>query len=181
MKHLAAAFALLLGSATTAGGVEFRDADLHPLLRISVSLFVTPTTHPFVGAGHVDKLYVVTRGGALIAVETGQETFSAPFRSFYVRGVGSPAATATLRTKLGQYRIGLQASCSLEPDSGDPGSEEITWYGRGGRRTRFSVFYGEAGVGFPPCSSEVQEILNAIGEFQGTVILDPDSERLTSD
>jgi hypothetical protein len=181
MRNVVIVLALLLCSARNASAVEFQDADLKPLLRVNFSLFLAPTTTPIVLAGHIDGIKIITNGGGLISVDTDQGVFG-PFRNrLILRGVGSPASLAKLRAEFGKNRIGFQVSCALEPNGDVSGPYEITWYGRGGRRNAFTVLYGKAGAGFPACSAEVQEIVNAIAEFEGTVFLDPDSEKLSSD
>jgi hypothetical protein len=125
---------------------------------------------------------VVTRGGALVSVRTRQFGFSQPFENNFLRGVGSPAAAAALKRTIAVNQIGLQASCLIDPNSEEgSGSYEITWYGIGFRRNAFTVYYGPAGIGFPACPTQVQQILGAIQEFEDAVRTDPDSEELTSD
>lgn len=179
MKRIVAVLVLLLASAAAAA-VEFADADLHPLLRVNVSLRVFPFIQLDPG-GHSDEVKVITRGGALIAVLTRQIGFSQPFDNHFLRGVGAPAAVAALKTKLGENQVGLQTSCLLTPSDEVSGTYEITWYGRGFRRNAFIAYYGDAGAGFPACPPEVQEIVNAIDGFEAAVRGEPDSEKLSSD
>ncbi len=178
MKNVVLAITLLC-SATTAAAVPFKDADLHPLLRVNVSLRVFPFIEPALG-GHSDEVKVITRGGALSATLTRQVGFSQPFDNHFLRGVGSPAAIAQLKSKLGENQVGLQTSCLLTPSDEVSGTYEITWYGRGFRRNAFVAYNGDAGAGFPACPPEVQEIVNAIDVFEAAVRAEPDSEKLTS-
>jgi hypothetical protein len=180
LKNVLLALTLLLCSAATVAAIPFKDADLHPLLRVNVSLRVFPFIEPALG-GHSDEVKVITRGGALNAVRTQQIGFSQPFDNHFLRGVGSPAAVATLKTKLGENQVGLQTSCLLTPSDEVSGSYEITWYGRGFRRNALVAYYGDAGAGFPSCPPEVQQIITAIDVFEAAVRAEPDSEKLSSD
>jgi hypothetical protein len=180
MKNAIVALALLLSSATSVAAVDFEEADLHPLLRVNASLSVFPLIEPSLG-GRSDEVKVITRGGALISVLTRQIGFSQPFQNHILRGVGSPAAIAQLKTMLGQNQVGIQTSCLLDPNTEVNGTYEITWYGRGPRRNSFVVYYGTAGAGFPACPLEVSKIVQAIREFEDAVTADPNSEVLDSD
>jgi hypothetical protein len=180
MKRIVAALFLLLASATMSAAADFADADLHPLLRVNASLRVFPFIEPALG-GHSDEVKVITRGGALISVLTRQVGFSQPFDNHFLRGVGSPAAVAALKTKLAENQVGLQTSCLLTPSDEVSGTYEITWYGRGFRRNAFIAYYGDAGAGFPSCPPEVQQVITAIDVFEAAVRAEPDSEKLSSD
>ena len=180
MNRSVAMLVLLLGSAAAAAAAEFADADLHPLLRVNASLRVFPAIQLDPG-GHRDEVKVITRGGGLVSVLTRQIGFSQPFDNHFLRGVGSPAAVAALKSKLAENHVGIQTSCLLNPNNEVSGSYEITWYGRGFRRNVFIAYYGDAGAGFPACPPEVQQIVNAIDAFEAAVRGEPDSEKLSSD
>lgn len=165
-----AIFLILALYAKIALAVTFEQADLHPLLRVNASRVLTPQTGPVARAGQFDEVKVITRGGALLSVLTQQESFSSPYENRIVRGVGTSAQLATLQAKLGENRIGAQASCALDRDSEVSGVYEITWYGRGSRRNAFTVFFGAAGESRPACSGEAQAIINAIMSFEDAVV-----------
>ena len=181
MKNVVLALTLLLCSGTTVAAVPFKDADLHPLLRVNGSFLFIPSAGPVARLGHIDEVKVITRGGALVSVVTDQVGFGAPLENHFLRGVGSPAALAQLKTRLAQNQVGVQASCLLDPNPEFSGTYEITWYGRGGRRSGFTVYYGTAGGGFPACPPEVEQIVSGISTFESSVFIDPDSEKLSSD
>jgi hypothetical protein len=84
---------------------------------------------------------------------------------------GSPQQLAELQTALGAGRIGLlSGTCQVVPQFVTQGTIELTWYGRGLRRSDLTVVFEPTQGDVPQCPRAVCAILAAIDVYAHSVL-----------
>lgn len=155
----------------------FSRADLSPFIRLHANRL----SSDIFGNTRVEDIdYTVTRGGALNAIESSRFG-NGEFTTLFVRGVGTPNALNSLKRTITKNQIGLLKSCEIDNGPWFTSSYELIWYGKGGRRNAFNIYYAPIGsTGLPACPSGVDAIVGAINDYFVHVVTKPDSETLGS-
>ncbi len=164
-----AAFGLFLAIRTSAGPIPIPGADQRTLLRVHSTLREQPRPDTHL---RLDIDRSITRGGGLIAITSaGLDDFRPEV--FAGTGRGLPADLAALGQALAAASVGSARDCSLD-GGGRTGPVEITWYGRSGRRHRFTLLF----VDTEPAESErcpesIRALWDAIEIFEEQAFRNP--------
>ncbi len=164
-----AAFGLFLASRTWAGPVPVPGTDQRTLLRVHSTFRdqVRPDTH---FRRDTDRL--ITRGGGLITIFSDGLDDGRP-EVFAGTGRGTAADLATLGEALTAAPVANARDCSVD-GGGRTGPVEITWYGRSGRRHRFTLlFLDTEPTESDRCPETVRALWDAIEIFEEQALRNP--------
>lgn len=150
-----------------AGPVPIPGSDPRTLLRVHSTL---REEAQFVQRVDIDRL--ITRGGGLISIESAGLEELRP-EAFAASGRGTPLDLAALGQALAAGPVGTARDCTLN-SGGRTGTAEITWYGRNGRRNRFTLLFVDSD---PPenerCPESIRAIWDAIEIFDEAALRNP--------
>jgi hypothetical protein len=159
--------------------------DLGPLVTVHASRLFEGRTLPGrvpPPPREVTEDLLVTNGGAASAVRVTR-TFCCdiPDLRLFASGIAGRADVVRLRDLLAEVRVGLFGGCVFENDLTTPvgprvrGGYEVTWYGRAGRRNRFTIAFADAGqAALPLCPPEAQRLIDGLTAFADALAADPD-------
>ncbi len=114
-----------------------------------------------------DQDSLITRGGGLVIIRASSTNNQRPGTDLGV-GLGNAADLALLGQALTAAPVGSAMDCSLNGIF-RTGKVEITWYGRSGRRNRFSItFLDHEPTEEDRCPEPTKAIFDAIEVFEET-------------
>jgi hypothetical protein len=151
-----------LATLSSAGMRPVPGADRRALLRVHSTLREQARPDLFL-RNDIDRL--ITRGGGLLIItSTGLDDLRPEVQTGV--GLGTAADLAALGEALAAAPVGGVIDCSAN-GFGRTGEVEITWYGRTGRRNRFTITLteGEPTEG-EPCPATTRAIFDAIEVFE---------------
>ncbi len=150
-----------------AGPVSIPGSDPRTLLRVHSTL---REEAQFVQRVDIDRL--ITRGGGLISIASAGLEELRP-EAFAASGRGLPADLAALGQALAAGPVGMARDCTLN-SGGRTGTAEITWYGRNGRRNRFTLLFVDSEPAESDrCPATTREIWDAIEIFEEQAFRNP--------
>ncbi|HXU31021.1 MAG TPA: hypothetical protein VN851_10635 [Thermoanaerobaculia bacterium] len=151
-----------LATLSSAGLRPVPGDDRRTLLRVHSTLEEHPRPDAFL-RNDIDR--VITRGGGLVIISSSGLDDLRPEVQTGV-GLGTAADLAALGEALAAAPVGGVIDCSANGID-RTGEIEITWYGRAGRRNRFTITLteGEPTEG-EPCPATTLAIFDAIATFE---------------
>ena len=155
---------LFLATALGAGLRPIPGSDPRTLLRVHRTLRDQVRPEAFVLN---DQNSLITRGGGLVIIRASSLDDQRPETILGV-GLGNAADLALLGQALTAAPVGSAMDCSLNGVD-RTGKVEITWYGRSGRRNRFSItFLDHEPTEEDRCPDTTKAIFDAIEVFEET-------------
>ncbi len=163
------ALGLLLATGLWAGPIPIPGADQRTLPRVHSTLREQPRPDTHLRLD-IDRL--ITRGGGLIAITSaGLDDFRPEI--FAGTGRGLPADLTALGQALASASAGSASDCLLE-NGGRTGPVEITWYGRNGRRHRFTLLFVDTDpTESERCPNSIRALWDAIEIFEEQTFRNP--------
>lgn len=153
-----------LAALSSAGIRPVPGADPRTLLRVHSTL--REQVRPDMAVRNdIDRM--ITRGGGLIVItSTGLDDLRPEVQTGV--GLGTAADLASLGQALTAAQVGSASDCSANGFD-RTGEVEITWYGRMGRRNRFTItLLGQEPPEAERCPAATRDLLDAIEAFEQT-------------